>query len=171
MRLVSIGLALALGLSTSARADWQWTKWGMSPEELVSASAGKARLATEEETKQKSPGPRGGPPRQAMLATATHTAGELQFHVFFLFAPATRRLECVRLRPLNLKLEDTLRDQLITVYGKPTDARRDTITSGFWIGHTVWVGEDKIELTTTSQGPSSAVLDYCSRKAGAAGGL
>ncbi|MBI5940147.1 MAG: hypothetical protein HY859_06950, partial [Caulobacterales bacterium] len=29
--------------ATPAAADWQWTKWGMTPSEVVSASDGKAK--------------------------------------------------------------------------------------------------------------------------------
>lgn len=42
--MTGLGLALVLALSApgQARADWQWTKWGMTQDQLIAASEGKA---------------------------------------------------------------------------------------------------------------------------------
>ena len=40
-----VGLALLAAAASPARAEWQYTHWGMSPAEVVAASDGKAHLA------------------------------------------------------------------------------------------------------------------------------
>src|SRR5262245_39013109 len=108
----AFALALCLSFLSPARADWQWTKWGMSPEGLVAASGGKARLATEEETQKKSHGKQGGPQTKLMLAVGTHRAGDFQFEAFFLFDPPTRGLVCAQLESGDESSFTRLRDQL-----------------------------------------------------------
>src|ERR1700689_2996868 len=44
MKLLGILLALACCGASAAKADWQYTKWGMTPQQVVSASK---NLATE----------------------------------------------------------------------------------------------------------------------------
>lgn len=151
-----------------AAADWQWTKWGMSPEEVVAASAGKARLATEDETKMQSDTVK-SKVTQEMLAVSEHDSGDLRFRVNFLFEPGSRKLTCARLNAGTSTTQARLRGDLIGVYGKPIDERRDVIGGGIWIARTVWVSGDRIELLTTSSG--SATISYCNPRAGQARGL
>jgi len=161
-------LFLFLWWPISALADWQWTKWGMSPEEVVSASREKARLATDDE-KEKQSVSAGSKVTQLMLAVSEHDSGDLRFRVLFLFDPVSRQLMCVRLDPGRSTTAARLRSDLIGVYGKPVDEKRDNIVSGIWIARSIWVGEDRIELLSTSTG--SATISYCNRRAGQAGGL
>jgi hypothetical protein len=43
MRILAVLAALAtLAIAAPAHADWQWTKWGMTPEAVIAASDGKA---------------------------------------------------------------------------------------------------------------------------------
>jgi hypothetical protein len=43
MRILAVLAALAaLAIAAPAHADWQWTRWGMTPEQVIAASDGKA---------------------------------------------------------------------------------------------------------------------------------
>lgn len=50
-RLLLAGLC-ALACSTPALADWRYTRWGMSPEEVIAASAGAASAVKDEKGKR-----------------------------------------------------------------------------------------------------------------------
>lgn len=65
MRLLVCGVLLtaALSLSQAAKADWQYTKWGMSPDQVVSASAGAVSRSTSSLE---------GPNGTALLASGTY---------------------------------------------------------------------------------------------------
>jgi hypothetical protein len=41
-----ISFILGFGMATSAHADWQYTKWGMSAEQVVAASGGSMQLGS-----------------------------------------------------------------------------------------------------------------------------
>src|SRR4051812_43561803 len=41
-----LAVALALGVSAPARADWEYARWGMSVDEVVAASRGRATKTT-----------------------------------------------------------------------------------------------------------------------------
>jgi len=81
--------AVALAFGSPADAGWEYAQWGMSPEEVVQASAGAARPTAQE------------PPArildQDLLATAPYRMGEVALQAEFLFSPADRRLAMVRL--------------------------------------------------------------------------
>jgi hypothetical protein len=47
MKLVGIGLALACCGASAAKADWEYTRWGMTPQEVVSASKNLAKEGTD----------------------------------------------------------------------------------------------------------------------------
>lgn len=99
-------------LGTSANADWKYTRWGMSDEELATlASAIEPATPAEERAV-------GNPPLEAARYKAGHTAAGLEFTVYFLFDTANQ-LVAVSLQPrdpnawlmANTLLEDS--------YGQP----------------------------------------------------
>ena len=47
MKLFGIVLALACCAASAAKADWEYTKWGMTPQQVVSASKNLAKEATD----------------------------------------------------------------------------------------------------------------------------
>lgn len=66
--------ALAL-LSPPARADWQYTKWGMTLEEVLAAAGGRVYRLTEPK--------RDG--EEVIMAEGVHVAGDLRFMAQFSF--------------------------------------------------------------------------------------
>lgn len=68
-----LAAALAL-LPLPALADWQYTRWGMTPDEVVAAAGGSAWLI-----KPKKSG------AEEVIALGRHSAGDLDFNVTFRF--------------------------------------------------------------------------------------
>jgi hypothetical protein len=96
---------LSLALPQAAHADWQFTKWGMSREEVIAASGGKARKVK----------------KDSFLTgdadvIGTHIASQMSFNVYYLFDDNT--LTRIILRPKNGTCQTTIR-QLTIIYGKP----------------------------------------------------
>lgn len=95
MRLVAPALFLLVSiLSSTSFADWQYTKWGMTIEEVRSASNGTATAPAklgngfEDETTEG-------------LLTAPYQAGRFSFNSEFLFSKDDHRLASVELRLLQ----------------------------------------------------------------------
>ena len=78
------GLILIAGvacqLPTSALADWQYTRWGMSPKEVIAASKGAATETTLDQRKG------GGTKGTEALLQAPYTSGKFQFRAMFNFS-------------------------------------------------------------------------------------
>ena len=47
MQLLGVVLAFACCGGTAAKADWEYTKWGMTPQQVVTASKNLARASTD----------------------------------------------------------------------------------------------------------------------------
>ena len=160
----SIGLVL---VASPAAADWQWTKWGMTPEEVLKSSNGKASLTDENEIKKWSPvqGVNGEMKIIYMaLAKAPYDANGMNFRAVFLFSMEASKLECVDLTVNDVSHNAKLGTELERIYGA-----HDRIMSVPMIGFKMrsWDKEDEISLregTGISAGPSS--VRYCTRTKG-----
>jgi hypothetical protein len=96
---------------TLAFAEWQYTKWGMTQQDVIDASNGIAVPDLDS---------KGHSTNEAMsLLEASYSAGRFEFIVRFLFDKETRRLSSVH---LNLKTPEQcnlLLRELIDKYGPP----------------------------------------------------
>src|ERR1700744_2220675 len=80
---IALAFAAAVLLFTSAaRADWQFTRWGMTPDQVVKASRGAAHNASSDETTANAPV---GSSEQMLVIIPTYVTGDLQFIVDFYF--------------------------------------------------------------------------------------
>jgi hypothetical protein len=99
--------------SEPASAHWQFTKWGMTPVQIVAASKGAAReLSADESAKQSVKDP-----YWIAKLGMPYKSGNYEFEAFFLF-DASDRLACVHLKLSGsgvLPLEGDLRGK----YGVP----------------------------------------------------
>jgi hypothetical protein len=86
MRTLRLVLAMLL-IAPAARADWQYTRWGMTPEQVVAASKGTAHLLPEKDRPRL-------PPR-VTAAQGDYQDGPLPLRVTFSFDIATNGLACV----------------------------------------------------------------------------
>ena len=107
-------------------ADWQYTKWGMTVEEVIIASNGSAIKSAD--TGRDVIGAKS-------LAIAQYFAGEFVFEANFLFDRKTQKLRYVMLS-LEKGNPNLLYEALVNRYGKPVETRAsdDTnIKSARWL--------------------------------------
>lgn len=108
--------ALATLICGPAYADWQYTRWGMSPDQVIAASGGKARVATADEAS-----------RYARLAGMTARAigdyqtEEMRFSVEF-HHDTTGALQLVALTLRDWSGNNRLREALLARYGRPVES-------------------------------------------------
>ena len=111
MRSLTLGAMLFLLLASALRADWQYTKWGMTEAEVVAASKGAAVPVPEAESKKWTSAPR---------LSAPYNTGNFHFNAFFSLDAVTHGLKEVSLH-LDGGFEPAvaLRNGLSEKYGKP----------------------------------------------------
>lgn len=148
----SIALLVALAL-VQARADWEYTHWGMTPEQVASASKG---AVNEIPPAQRD---KGGITESA--AKGTYSDGAMKMSVGFLFDTKTEGLICVVYSVLDAAQNEMLEAAMVKRYGPP-DHSFDVPRMGkdlTWKNKT-----DSIELVGGASGSPSQVT-HC--KAGA----
>jgi hypothetical protein len=112
--LFGVVIASLRGLSPApAMAEWQYTTWGMKPEEAVKAANGAMKLLSS---------------KGRTKADLTHTEkaaegefrdGALRLHVEFLIDTKTGGLVCVTYTPLDATQNEPLKQTLVKRYGPP----------------------------------------------------
>lgn len=100
---------LALLLPSHALADWQYTRWGDSPDVVVTGSNGAAVVNDDRG--------RDPLPMQALL-TAPYSALGFEFDAFFIF-DQSQRLTFVDLAPRSPGQCNEIRFSLLNSYGEP----------------------------------------------------
>jgi hypothetical protein len=119
-------LAFLIGFSTSpVLADWQYTRWGMKPEEVVEASGNVA--VPDPNSKAHSTDS-----ANAVLV-APYTSGRFEFRASFLFDKKSGLLGWVNLSLLDPSLCPNLYGALYSRYGKPeSQSKSPFIESSDW---------------------------------------
>lgn len=112
-------------LADTASASWQYTKWGMSPEQVRGASGGKASETTSEERVGK--GSSGSNGTDGPSLVAPYSSGKYVFDAFFYF-DAANRLSKVTLELRDPSLGAELLGSLRGKYGKPMDESENQYT-------------------------------------------
>jgi hypothetical protein len=112
MQRIATLLTIALlsgGVAAPANADWQYTKWGMTPAEVVAASDGKAVPDEKPSTNIRG---------EVSKLKAPHAAGDYEFLATFSFDKSDK-LATVLLFLKGPTKCDLLRDEVISKYGSP----------------------------------------------------
>jgi hypothetical protein len=120
-RVFSLLVILGIWGADVAQADWQYTRWGMRPEEVVAASGGKAEKTTAEEKVAMS----SQDAKDEPLLKAPYQSGRYQFIAFFHFDKKSGRLSSVNLELQNTEFGRELLGSLRQKYGKPDSDRED----------------------------------------------
>lgn len=147
--LVIFSVVFLFGLcARNASADWQYTKWGMSPEEVLVASKGKLKPCTPSACKGKN----------TDSATPKHygeyRSGEFRFTIVTLFNNRTGKLSTVSLQLLDPTQGPSLIGALRTRYGEPANSSRTQIMS-------LWIWREKADqISVLSIGDSHFTLTY-----------
>ena len=144
------GVLLALGLTApaAAEADWAYTRWGMTPDQVVAASGGTVKMLPSAQRT------RNDYDQWELAAEGRYMDGKLGLTVGFTFDTGKGGLKCVMYNALGADAE-ALRLALINRYGKPSSE------SSFAATHTLtWRTPDNIELVI-GQNPVAAVVSHC----------
>jgi hypothetical protein len=151
MRTLPLALAMLL-TAPAARADWQYTHWGMTPDQVVAASRGTAKLLPAKDRPRLPP--------MLTAATGAYQDGPLQLRVTFSFDIATNGLVCVNYGLSSPDNDEAFKAALVRRYGPPQK------TSGVaFLGMTTLVWKtptDQIEATFAKDDPAYAM--QCSLK-------
>ncbi len=118
-----ISLVVVVGIAAPAEAHWQYTRWGMTPDQVIVASKGAAS--------------RSDPAADATLrigtkeAVGTYSANGQSMKASFWFKSG-------KLNQVNLSSEDedacfALNRDLVGVYGQPTSRSGGMIATNVWL--------------------------------------
>lgn len=143
-----------LASTAPVRADWQFTQWGMTSEQVVKASKGVARATSPDEMESKAPI---NSSERVLLTIPVYQAGDLPLAVDFYF-DTSGKLSRVA---LTLKSPDKIYEMenaLINKYGQPTIPDGD---GGVWL-----TARDHIVLSREFH-----VLQYAPRATTSSGAL
>jgi hypothetical protein len=132
LRAVFTALALAW-LAGPALANWQFTRWGMSPDNVAGHSSD-IRIATPNEKElYKAPAP------GELLLISGYATANIPFVALYYFQD--EKLTAVSLVPNDAKDVGKMQDTLRAEYGKPTSE----ITTSFSPGCVDWIKKWKME--------------------------
>ena len=146
MRMIVLSIA-ALGVLVpfQARADWAYTKWGMTPEEVVKASGGGVQLVP--------PAQRREAAGRELGAEGDFTDGAIRLHVGFGFDVKTQGLTCVFYNVMDAAQNAMLKAQLTKRYGRPSG--NDIAGLAMW--H--WSKPDTIDMQSMTN--VAASVQHC----------
>jgi len=142
-----------------SRADWEYTTYGMTADEIVAASAGKAWKLSGAEQQNMSTA------FATAIAASTHETGPFNFAVIFFADKGGSQLGTVR---LNLKSQDEfqtraqveeLRNALTGKYGQPLGNQVEQ-SQFFTTTQWNWQGESDNILLKYLDGINSAWVEY-----------
>lgn len=111
----------------NSSSGWSYTKWGMTPAEVIEASEGKAYFLSKEESDSESTQIKDG------LTGANLTTGKFNFKVVFLFDKGSPRLSGVRLYLNDTSLAMDLFYALMDKYGEPAHHSPDSYYEAKWL--------------------------------------
>lgn len=100
----------SLALTPMASADWQYTRWGMNPDQVVAASNGTvSRVQSDESIRE-----------LRLRAQGQHIEGGRTFRSQFFFSNRNR-LAAMRLTLSDIADCARLRDELVAQFGQPSE--------------------------------------------------
>jgi len=147
--LVPAGLLACL--AGPAQAHWEFTRWGMTQQQVVAASRGTTRALPPAERR---PVPNA---RMEYRAAGEFRAGTLRLTVAFAFDARNGGLVCVSARG-EAAQADALRARLERLFGAPQERGRDPASGAITLG---WSRPDEIDLHISPGRP--VVLLHCAR--------
>jgi hypothetical protein len=157
MKVKWVALVAALMLPTSAAADWQYTKWGMTPAEVITASDGVAVSDPEKDGHSTD--------MHASLLTAPYAAAGFEFDARFLFSRGSNLLSIVTLDLRDPTRCHDLMGALRSRYGEPTSEHLSEVTAiQAWRGEALPEAVVLLAIGLIGRGQlSSCSVDYQSR--------
>jgi hypothetical protein len=111
-------VAIRLLWAMPAYADWQYTKWGMTPEQVVDASGGSgSKIPLSQQ---------GGKSRLGFTAllVGRYTLGDFSFDLDFQFAKTGLEMVAMELTPYSYDRCKRLENTMLSKYGSPFEGER-----------------------------------------------
>jgi len=147
---------VALTAPQNILADWQYTRWGMTAEEIVAASVGNAHLISDSEKEGESA------ENFDAIALGTYSTGPFEFEVSFRALKGEHTLDTVRLELKDPPKYIRLREALIAKYGTGQETVEDI--GSVKTTKTIWSAETEtvhlIHLDIVALGKTLVYLDY-----------
>jgi hypothetical protein len=154
-----VALAVAFSAAAPARADWAYTRWGMTLEAVVAASRGAVRALPAE---RRRPVPSEG---MEWRASGTYAEGRaLRLRVAFAFDTRSGGLVCINYAVADGPRQNgALRDWLIARYGMPEGPEGRDIRVAAEATDLTWRrGTDEIDGSFDRGAPAEAL--HCRRR-------
>ena len=147
-KVLTVASATMLAGQSVARADWGFTHWGMTPEQVVSASGGLSHLIAPAARYKDTVA------NWEMAADGVIQDGNLTLQGGYMFDMRSGGLTCVM---YNASGDDVskLRNNLITRYGRPG---KDSVSDSF--EDLTWHTPDNLELAINLK-PLTAAVTHC----------
>jgi hypothetical protein len=145
--ILSLQLALSCAVLAPglARADWAYTRWGMTPEQVAAASGGQVKVLPAGERT------RDDDDEWEVAAQGRAEAGGQRLGAGFMFGLHKDGLKCVMLNGTG-PAADALKSDATARYGKPEQQ------SEFPGGHGyTWTTPERIELVTADAAHTAAI--------------
>jgi hypothetical protein len=148
---------MGMVLASPAYANWQFTTWGMTPDQVIAASGGKAQAVSNAEA-------RGHSLLSASLfdkLSMPYDTGMLHFNADFLFNPKGE-LAAVNLRFKGSLSEGAqLKAAMVSKYGEPNDRSHSYVVSTMnWLTDGDIVGLTEIGDAMAASLGSSITIQY-----------
>ncbi|CAH0263277.1 hypothetical protein [Roseomonas sp. CECT 9278] len=143
--------ALLLGLVQPAAAHWEFTRWGMTQQQVLAASRGAVRALPLAERR---PVPNA---RMEYRASGEFASGALRLTVAFAFDARNGGLVCVSAQG-DPAQADAVRARLERLFGAPQERGLDPASGTITLG---WTRPDEIDLQITPGRPT--VVLHCAR--------
>ena len=142
--------AIAALAPAKSRADWEYTRWGMTPEQVAAASKGTVTVEPEAK-RQVIP-----EVQRQSGADGTYSSDGLKLQVRFQFDTKSNGLVCVFARVDDPAQNEAYRNQMVKTHGPPQKKEGLAI-----IGQEVliWNKSDDIKMDITKG--SSGVVMHC----------
>lgn len=146
MRLYLVVIGLLSGLpAVPAHADWEYTNWGMTPDQVVRASGGTAKLLAASEQK-----------KDDDMKMVTKVGGDyakdgLHLAIKFGFSTETDKLQMVGYAVTDMKQNDLLIAWLTKKYGAP---QQESAIEAIGYHSYGWTQPDDIMVGITKGSPA-----------------
>jgi len=145
MKIIALAAGLLIAAIAPAKADWAYTKWGMSLDQVVAASKGAVKILPKRQQGMPLPDT-----KAYVAAEGGYTDGTTPLEVKFMVDPSGR-LTCVFYAPADAKDNSALTALMVKRYG-PSQER-----SGL-----AWSSPDTISVMELPGGPN--VVSHCKKK-------
>jgi len=139
-------VSAVLSAMTEARADWQYTRWGMSPEQVIAASRGTAKPSA---------GPELGDKSERLLVISNTEIENVVFWVSFYFSRSTGGLSRIFVQKDDCTAWTASRLRLLlrAKFGHPIKTTDLSTTEHPFFTDDWRAGHDIVQLAIVQDGP------------------